>query len=56
MHREQPSQLVHLLLVFIILFFALIGFIDDHLKLKANNHRGLSAKTKILIQFMKISK
>ncbi|MDR2548277.1 MAG: phospho-N-acetylmuramoyl-pentapeptide-transferase [Rickettsiales bacterium] len=41
-----------LLLVFITLFFALIGFIDDYLKLKANNHRGLSAKTKILIQFV----
>ncbi|MDR2978540.1 MAG: phospho-N-acetylmuramoyl-pentapeptide-transferase [Rickettsiales bacterium] len=41
-----------LLLVFITLFFALIGFIDDYLKLKANSHRGLSAKTKILIQFV----
>ncbi|NSM56839.1 phospho-N-acetylmuramoyl-pentapeptide-transferase [Wolbachia endosymbiont of Atemnus politus] len=41
-----------LLLVFITLFFALIGFIDDYLKLKTNNHRGLSAKTKILIQFI----
>ncbi|NUX01437.1 phospho-N-acetylmuramoyl-pentapeptide-transferase [Wolbachia endosymbiont of Madathamugadia hiepei] len=41
-----------LLLVFITLFFALIGFIDDYLKLKANNHRGLSAKIKILIQFV----
>ncbi|MCM1002137.1 phospho-N-acetylmuramoyl-pentapeptide-transferase [Wolbachia pipientis] len=41
-----------LLLVLITLFFALIGFIDDYLKLKANNHRGLSAKTKILIQFV----
>ncbi|MCA4774270.1 phospho-N-acetylmuramoyl-pentapeptide-transferase [Wolbachia endosymbiont of Mansonella perstans] len=41
-----------LLLVFITLFFALIGFIDDYLKLKANNHQGLSAKTKTLIQFV----
>jgi len=41
-----------LLLVFITLFFALIGFIDDYVKLKANNHQGLSAKTKILIQFV----
>ncbi|WCR57825.1 phospho-N-acetylmuramoyl-pentapeptide-transferase [Wolbachia endosymbiont of Ctenocephalides felis wCfeJ] len=43
-----------LLLVFVTLFFALIGFIDDYLKLKANNHRGLSAKTKILVQFIVI--
>ncbi|MDG7055219.1 MAG: phospho-N-acetylmuramoyl-pentapeptide-transferase [Wolbachia endosymbiont of Menacanthus eurysternus] len=41
-----------LLLVLITLFFALIGFIDDYLKLKVNNHRGLSAKTKIFIQFV----
>ncbi|WP_395463053.1 phospho-N-acetylmuramoyl-pentapeptide-transferase [Wolbachia endosymbiont of Cantharis cryptica] len=41
-----------LLLVLITLFFALIGFIDDYLKLKANDHRGLNAKTKILIQFI----
>ncbi|MDR2831638.1 MAG: phospho-N-acetylmuramoyl-pentapeptide-transferase [Rickettsiales bacterium] len=41
-----------LLLIFITLFFALLGFIDDCLKLKANHHRGLSAKTKILIQFI----
>ncbi|MGL9682145.1 MAG: phospho-N-acetylmuramoyl-pentapeptide-transferase [Wolbachia sp.] len=41
-----------LLLVFITLFFALIGFIDDYQKLKANNYRGLGAKTKILIQFV----
>ncbi|UIP92473.1 phospho-N-acetylmuramoyl-pentapeptide-transferase [Wolbachia endosymbiont of Anopheles demeilloni] len=40
------------LLVFITLFFALLGFIDDYLKLKTNHHRGLSAKTKILIQFV----
>uniref|UniRef100_A0A3B0JF11 Phospho-N-acetylmuramoyl-pentapeptide-transferase n=1 Tax=Wolbachia endosymbiont of Aleurodicus floccissimus TaxID=2152762 RepID=A0A3B0JF11_9RICK len=40
------------LLIFITLFFALLGFIDDCLKLKANHHRGLSAKTKILIQFV----
>ncbi|WP_353288199.1 phospho-N-acetylmuramoyl-pentapeptide-transferase [Wolbachia endosymbiont (group B) of Gerris lacustris] len=39
------------LLIFITLFFALLGFIDDCLKLKANHHQGLSAKTKILIQF-----
>lgn len=43
-----------LLLVVITLFFALIGFIDDYLKLKTNNHQGLSAKTKILIQFIVI--
>ncbi|MBR9983425.1 MAG: phospho-N-acetylmuramoyl-pentapeptide-transferase [Wolbachia endosymbiont of Homalodisca vitripennis] len=41
-----------LFLVFITLFFALLGFIDDYLKLKTNHHRGLSAKTKILIQFV----
>ncbi|OJH31121.1 MAG: phospho-N-acetylmuramoyl-pentapeptide-transferase [Wolbachia endosymbiont of Armadillidium vulgare] len=41
-----------LLLIFITLFFALLGFIDDYLKLKTNHHRGLSAKTKILIQFV----
>ncbi|MDG7056387.1 MAG: phospho-N-acetylmuramoyl-pentapeptide-transferase [Wolbachia endosymbiont of Meromenopon meropis] len=41
-----------LLLVLITLFYALIGFIDDYLKIKANNHRGLSAKTKILIEFV----
>ncbi|MGL9717220.1 MAG: phospho-N-acetylmuramoyl-pentapeptide-transferase [Wolbachia sp.] len=40
------------LLVFVTLFFALIGFIDDYLKLKANNHQGLNAKIKILIQFI----
>ncbi len=41
-----------LLLVSITLSFALIGFIDDYLKLKANSYQGLSAKTKILIQFI----
>ncbi|QKX03079.1 phospho-N-acetylmuramoyl-pentapeptide-transferase [Wolbachia endosymbiont of Litomosoides sigmodontis] len=41
-----------LLLVSITLSFALIGFVDDYLKLKANSDRGLSAKTKILIQFI----
>ncbi|MDM8335695.1 phospho-N-acetylmuramoyl-pentapeptide-transferase [Wolbachia pipientis] len=40
-----------LLLVFITLFFVLIGFIDDYLKLKANDHQGLGTKAKILIQF-----
>ncbi len=41
-----------LLLILITLFFALLGFIDDYLKLKTNHYRGLSAKTKILIQFI----
>ncbi len=41
-----------LLLVFMIFFFALIGFIDDYLKLKAYTHQGLRAKTKIFIQFI----
>jgi phospho-N-acetylmuramoyl-pentapeptide-transferase len=41
-----------LLLIFITLSFALLGFLDDYLKLNANHHRGLSAKTKILIQFI----
>lgn len=40
-----------LLLIFITLSFALLGFIDDYLKLKANHHRGSSGKAKILIQF-----
>ncbi len=40
-----------LLLIFITLSFALLGFFDDYLKLKAKSHQGLSAKTKILIQF-----
>ncbi|MDD9336061.1 MAG: phospho-N-acetylmuramoyl-pentapeptide-transferase [Wolbachia sp.] len=40
-----------LLLIFTTLFFALLGFIDDYLKLKRNNHQGLNAKIKILIQF-----
>ncbi|QOD38070.1 phospho-N-acetylmuramoyl-pentapeptide-transferase [Candidatus Wolbachia massiliensis] len=40
-----------LLLVFITLSFALIGFIDDYLKLRANDYQGLSAKAKIFIQF-----
>ena len=39
-----------LLLIFTILIFALLGFIDDSLKLKTKNHQGLSAKIKILIQ------
>ncbi|MGL9726538.1 MAG: phospho-N-acetylmuramoyl-pentapeptide-transferase [Wolbachia sp.] len=41
-----------LLLIFMTLFFALLGFIDDYLKLKTNHHLGLSVKTKILIQFV----
>ncbi|WP_341808785.1 phospho-N-acetylmuramoyl-pentapeptide-transferase [Wolbachia endosymbiont (group E) of Neria commutata] len=41
-----------LLLIFVTLCFALLGFIDDYLKLKANHHRGLSGKAKILIQFI----
>ncbi|WP_168463848.1 phospho-N-acetylmuramoyl-pentapeptide-transferase [Wolbachia endosymbiont of Ctenocephalides felis wCfeT] len=41
-----------LLLIFITFFFALLGFVDDYLKLKANNYHGLSAKTKILVQFI----
>ncbi|WP_253300000.1 phospho-N-acetylmuramoyl-pentapeptide-transferase [Wolbachia endosymbiont of Chironomus riparius] len=41
-----------LLLIFITLFFTLLGFIDDYLKLKTKNHKGLSAKIKIIIQFI----
>ncbi|WCR53324.1 MAG: Phospho-N-acetylmuramoyl-pentapeptide-transferase [Wolbachia endosymbiont of Ctenocephalides orientis wCori] len=41
-----------LLLIFTTISFALLGFIDDYLKLKANNHFGLNAKIKILIQFI----
>ncbi|APR98405.1 phospho-N-acetylmuramoyl-pentapeptide-transferase [Wolbachia endosymbiont of Folsomia candida] len=41
-----------LLLIFITLCFALLGFIDDYLKLKANHYRGLNGKAKILIQFI----
>ncbi|QKX02573.1 phospho-N-acetylmuramoyl-pentapeptide-transferase [Wolbachia endosymbiont of Dirofilaria (Dirofilaria) immitis] len=41
-----------LLLVFIILFFALIGFIDDYLKLKTHAYQGLRAKTRIFIQLI----
>ncbi|QKX01498.1 phospho-N-acetylmuramoyl-pentapeptide-transferase [Wolbachia endosymbiont of Cruorifilaria tuberocauda] len=41
-----------MLLISITLFFALVGFIDDYLKLKVDNHEGLSAETKILIQLI----
>lgn len=41
-----------LLLIFTTISFALLGFIDDYFKLKANNHLGLNAKIKILIQLI----
>lgn len=41
-----------LVLIFTTLFFSFIGLIDDYLKLKEKSHRGLSAKTKILVQFI----
>lgn len=41
-----------LLLVFTTISFALLGFVDDYFKLKANNHFGLSAKIRIFIQFI----
>ncbi|WFW29695.1 MAG: phospho-N-acetylmuramoyl-pentapeptide-transferase [Wolbachia endosymbiont of Menacanthus eurysternus] len=39
-----------LLLIFVTLSFAIIGFIDDFLKLKANSYLGLRVKIKILAQ------
>lgn len=39
-----------ILFIFTTLSFTFLGFIDDYLKLKTKNHRGLSAKIKILIQ------
>ena len=32
--------------------FGVIGFIDDYLKITRNNHRGLSAKLKLILQFI----
>ncbi|MCV3769581.1 MAG: phospho-N-acetylmuramoyl-pentapeptide-transferase, partial [Wolbachia pipientis] len=41
-----------ILLIFTTLSFALVGFIDDYLKLKVYNPQGLNAKIKILTQFI----
>jgi phospho-N-acetylmuramoyl-pentapeptide-transferase len=38
--------------VFIILFYGVIGFIDDYRKIKKNNSKGLSAKGKLLLQIV----
>ncbi|MBV0899272.1 MAG: phospho-N-acetylmuramoyl-pentapeptide-transferase [Wolbachia endosymbiont of Fragariocoptes setiger] len=45
---ELTTKIV--LFIFTILSFTVLGFVDDYLKLKTKNHRGLSAKIKILIQ------
>lgn len=45
---ELTTKIV--LFIFTIISFTVLGFVDDYLKLKTKNHRGLNAKIKILIQ------
>jgi len=40
------------LAVFSVVLFAFVGMLDDALKLKRNNHRGISAKLKISLQLI----
>ncbi|WP_333023105.1 phospho-N-acetylmuramoyl-pentapeptide-transferase [Wolbachia endosymbiont of Pentidionis agamae] len=42
------------ILITITIFFALMGLIDDYLKIKADNYKGLSMEVKILVQFIVI--
>ena len=41
-----------IILVFVFLAYAFLGFIDDYLKIKFHNNRGLSILTKLLIQMV----
>ena len=38
------------IIYFVFLSFAILGFIDDYLKISQNNHKGLSIKSKLLVQ------
>ncbi len=37
--------------IFVLLGFGLLGFLDDYAKIKKNNHKGISARMKLLLQF-----
>ena len=47
---EISSNLI--ILVFVFLAYALLGFIDDYLKIKYHNNKGLSIVAKLLIQMV----
>ena len=38
--------------LFVMISFAILGFLDDYKKLKYKNHKGVSGKTKLLWQFL----
>ena len=38
--------------LFVLLMFGVLGFIDDYTKVSKNNYRGISGKTKLIIQFL----
>lgn len=40
------------IVIFVLLSFSLLGFIDDYAKLKKNNHLGVSGRKKLLMQLM----
>jgi phospho-N-acetylmuramoyl-pentapeptide-transferase len=40
------------IVLFVMLIFGLLGFFDDYTKISKNNYRGISAKTKFVLQFL----
>jgi phospho-N-acetylmuramoyl-pentapeptide-transferase len=40
------------IVLFVLLMFSLLGFFDDYTKVSKNNYRGISGKTKLLLQFL----
>jgi phospho-N-acetylmuramoyl-pentapeptide-transferase len=38
--------------LFVLVMFGILGFMDDYTKISKNNYRGISGKTKLIIQFL----